>query len=413
MPDSAVLNVKPPAPERSRVDSLDGIRGLAIVMVMIAHYFVQPWIASEQSVWSEVRSSLSWLARGVDLFFVLSGFLIGGLLIDHRGHGALKTFYIRRFCRILPLYFLMVIPFILGNCFLSLKHPALVWLFEGHIPLLAYLAYLQNFWMAALHTFGPHWMGVTWSLAIEEQFYVMLPLLIAVVRPKYLAHACVGFILMASIFRTALSYCMPADTLHAGRVLLPSCWDALFLGVLAAIIVRVDSLKAWLSARRGLILAAGIFVMILAFATMYINHRIFSIGRRTILSSLFATWFFLALLLAVIHPTGMWSRFLSNPILRYFGRISYGLYLFHVAVLGLLFAALTDVAPTLQNARDLMVTLFSLVLAVALSHLSWEYFEKHFVRFGHSFKYRKQPTNLETQIASKPALEVVAEKSAP
>ena len=146
-----------------RIKELDGLRGIAILLVILWHYCAVQ-IEPGNSVALEFLSRLlSTTWSGVDLFFVLSGFLIVGILVDAKGSPTyFKTFYIRRMCRILPLYYLMVVLFVLlpkiglsGND----------WLFARDLPLLSYFTLTQNFFM---HNggFGSNWLGVTWSLAI-------------------------------------------------------------------------------------------------------------------------------------------------------------------------------------------------------------------------------------------------------
>jgi peptidoglycan/LPS O-acetylase OafA/YrhL len=113
-------------------------------------------------------------ASGVDLFFVLSGFLIGSILLDNReAANQFKVFYLRRFCRILPIYFVWIaLFFVLGKLLLN------DWLFASRYPAWSYPTFTQNFFMSNIGGFGAGWLAVTWSLAIEEQFYLTAPLLI-------------------------------------------------------------------------------------------------------------------------------------------------------------------------------------------------------------------------------------------
>src|SRR5438445_5854386 len=153
---------------RSHIPALDGLRGWAILLVLLTH------IAAPLR-WSTpllVISSYGWV--GVDLFFVLSGFLITGILIDSKPHtGYLKSFYVRRILRIWPIYFLLlavvflVTPY-LGRAF-EFPHSYYRWEY--------YVFYLQNVW---LKDFGPAPLQMTWSLAVEERFYLLLPLVVLI-----------------------------------------------------------------------------------------------------------------------------------------------------------------------------------------------------------------------------------------
>ena len=116
---------------------------------------------------------------GVDLFFVLSGFLITGILRDQRSSSRYwRTFYLRRACRVLPLYAILLGGFALAIAFGASNVPGLWWLFYTPMPLWSYATFTQNFFMAVAGGTGANWMGVSWSLAVEEQFYLVLPLVV-------------------------------------------------------------------------------------------------------------------------------------------------------------------------------------------------------------------------------------------
>ena len=166
------------------IKPLDGIRALAILLVLISHYF-NCQIGDDVT---GILKSLKWLTfctwSGVDLFFILSGFLIGRILIVHkRSQNYFKTFYLRRAFRIFPVYYLIILIFVI--LMVSGFSPSVPWLMKNPFPLYSYLLCIQNFW-ASTGDFGPNWLGVTWSLAVEEQFYLLLPLLVIIIKDKWL-----------------------------------------------------------------------------------------------------------------------------------------------------------------------------------------------------------------------------------
>jgi peptidoglycan/LPS O-acetylase OafA/YrhL len=167
----------------SRIAELDGLRGLAAVAVVIAHYL------------GEVRHGLPGLAigwMGVDLFFVLSGFLIGSIILERKNSPKfLCTFYSRRGLRIIPIY-LLTLGFVM--LFLAVSRPA-PWIDES-LPALPYLTFTQNIVMAARGEYGTLWLLPTWTLAVEEQFYLVIPLLIMVLPSRYLLAAILSGIAM-------------------------------------------------------------------------------------------------------------------------------------------------------------------------------------------------------------------------
>ena len=165
----------------TRIPALDGLRGIAILLVLIVHT-ISDFHFDHHPVltWLVRMSRLSW--SGVDLFFVLSGFLIGGILLDARDSpNYFKTFYIRRAYRILPLYFVVLIL-----AWLTFESGQLGWLrgawaelFSGRISWWTFFTFTQNIAMALIGPFiGRAGLSQTWSLAVEEQFYLTLPLVV-------------------------------------------------------------------------------------------------------------------------------------------------------------------------------------------------------------------------------------------
>ena len=177
-----------------RIPELDGIRGVAILLVIARHYFVFLIQAKPGSAlaYAQAAGRLSW--TGVDLFFVLSGFLIGGILIDSRDSPSyFRTFYTRRFFRIVPLYVVWLIGTCLAMRFVTAGAVG-YWLHEERFSMWPYVLYLQNLWMAARNTLGGNSSGGTWSLAVEEQFYLTLPLIV-----RYAPRKCLPWIVAAGI----------------------------------------------------------------------------------------------------------------------------------------------------------------------------------------------------------------------
>ena len=154
-----------------RIPELDGIRGLAIVSVLIWHYGVGQIVSEPHSILNYALRMLGFTWSGVDLFFVLSGFLIGGILLDNKGSkDYFKIFYIRRICRIFPLYFLWLALFAAisyGAAYFVVANRLhqIDWLFQNSMPMWSYLTFTQNIAMAFKGDFGANWLGVTWSLA--------------------------------------------------------------------------------------------------------------------------------------------------------------------------------------------------------------------------------------------------------
>jgi peptidoglycan/LPS O-acetylase OafA/YrhL len=165
--------------KKDRVPELDGIRGCAILLVIVWHYIACEIHATPPGiVRSYLVSALSLTVSGVDLFFVLSGFLIAGILLDNRSaSNYFRVFYVRRVCRIFPLYFLVLGMFVAFVALGATQSSRLSWIFHDPLPLWSYATFTQNVFMGLRGDFGPFWLGMTWSLAVEEQFYCFIPFL--------------------------------------------------------------------------------------------------------------------------------------------------------------------------------------------------------------------------------------------
>ncbi|HVF49063.1 MAG TPA: acyltransferase [Pyrinomonadaceae bacterium] len=403
---------------KRRVPELDGLRGVAILLVLFYHYFQSAQMPAALAA----LGRLSW--SGVDLFFVLSGFLVGGILLDARtSPNYFKTFYARRAYRILPLYALLCVAFWLIRGLTNAQHadPALAWLFSNAHPWYAYAALLQNFFMAYAGTLGPAWLGATWSLAIEEQFYLTLPFIIRYVRPRQLPYVLASILIAAPIVRAALRLAFAHGEFGA-YVLMPARADALMLGVGAALLMRSREGREFLLRNRYVLYAAQVVLLggmvwmslkttgasaetsvAAAAATTettsaqtatldaWASSRLY---LRTLLSSLNYTWIALfyacMLLIAVTQRRSALARALRARWLMAAGVVAYGAYLFHQPFLGLCYGlARRGRVPAIENAGDAGLTLVALLLTLALAKISWSYFERPLVARGHEFRYRE------------------------
>lgn len=153
----------PRAETSRRVPELDGIRGVAVLMVVYGHYVLGRLPVAEWNLPDFLERAVLLSRTGVELFFVLSGFLIGGILLDNRGSGHyFSTFYIRRFYRIVPLYvmvcFLALVGILISN---ALGASVFLKILNSPIPWYAYATFTQNFWVPAVSNFGGASLGVT------------------------------------------------------------------------------------------------------------------------------------------------------------------------------------------------------------------------------------------------------------
>jgi peptidoglycan/LPS O-acetylase OafA/YrhL len=184
------------------------MRGLAILLVMFYHMTITDPAGAGWLEHALVNTSALG-ATGVDLFFVLSGFLITGILFDTKQHHHyFRNFYIRRVLRIFPLYYavlafaLVIMPALVAHV-PQAHHKASRLLVSGS-DWLWYASYTSNFLIAKAGAFRNGMLDVSWSLAIEEQFYVLWPPLVYCLSTKALKRACVGIVFFALVFRTAM-----------------------------------------------------------------------------------------------------------------------------------------------------------------------------------------------------------------
>jgi peptidoglycan/LPS O-acetylase OafA/YrhL len=304
------------------IPQLDRLRGLAILLVLGDH--IAAFVPSPLSP----LLGQGWL--GVDLFFVLSGFLITGILWDARPkNNYFKRFYGRRILRIWPAYLLMLV---LAYAVL----PAARHLFGGLAAMVpkealgvwVYLLMIQNFLEAGL-VLSP-FLGVTWSLAIEEQFYLVWPLVIRFASRKILAICLVTAFLLSPVLRlVAMHYGLPQVDIH--RIPFTHA-DGLLSGAMIAIWLRSDR------PQRGTLLAMGASLFLVGIA-LFIPMRPVSVSFQYC-SPLVYTVVALAssglLLLALVSEdlgSTLHKFFFMNRPLAFLGFISYSLYLYHFFIM--------------------------------------------------------------------------------
>jgi peptidoglycan/LPS O-acetylase OafA/YrhL len=360
--------------QNKRIVELDGLRGFAALMVVVSHYVGEPAHG--------IRAvALGWL--GVNIFFVLSGFLIGSIILEqHAQPGFFKRFYLKRAARIVPVYFVVFVLAI----FAAGATTGHVWSDHPFSPFV-YGSFTTNFFMSFSGADGGTWLKPTWTLAVEEQFYLLLPLLIVFTPRRFLVWVLGALWLGAIGFRIAFAGGNPIAALS----LLPCRMDLLLSGVLIALAQRRFDLSRYRMALRIAPLAAAIGLLLVAALT---PARYFTLFSGSITSIGIAGF-----LLAIMHGAPEGARFRA-PWLRYFGQISYALYLVHQPVSGLLHGLLLNGAPDVATPAQIAVTILSAGVSVALAAASWRWLESPILGWaGRSVKTRKEP-RLEVQGAA-------------
>jgi peptidoglycan/LPS O-acetylase OafA/YrhL len=381
-----------------RIPELDGIRGVACLAILVWHYLVGQIDAAPHSLLSFSLRPFEMAWSGVDLFFVLSGFLLGGILIDHRkSPHRTSTFYIRRACRIFPIYFVWLFLFVLMRSVVSpsVDHSSL---FSGSFPLWSFATYTQNVLMSLHNRYGATWMGITWSLAIEEQFYLVLPALVFLLPIRRLPTVVIVATVLAIACRVAILILSPSNWV-APYVLFCCRWDAPFAGVLGAWLVRQPF---WTQNRersdavlRKSLFALGIGVLALFVYSPRPEGKLMASVGFTCMA-----FFYLAVILAATRWS-MFAGFFRNRLFVFCGTISYGIYLMHQGVSGLLHGYLRGGVPELTDASGVLVTLLAIATTFGLSWVSYRYFEKPIVRWGHQWGYDDRPAVAPIAVAAR------------
>jgi peptidoglycan/LPS O-acetylase OafA/YrhL len=347
----SVIKIQTP-PTTERVPDLDGLRGLAILMVIVCHYVFLPRFGRG----SMITVGISIFASGVTLFFVLSGFLIGGILLDNRlSLRYFTAFYGRRISRIFPVYYSFLIAMLCGGLALHAHHlPTPV--FDAGTPFVLFWIYLQNFGLAWFKDWNWITVTMTWSLALEEQFYLTLPVAVKALRDRSLVILSGMLVILAPIAR----YFFPYTPYKINALIDQACnADALAAGVLCAVFVR-STLRVP-SRQISLFAAASALLIVLSYSFDW------PVLRPTLLLFFYSC----GLLLAV---QGRMAP-LRWPGMRFFGTISYTLYMIHQSVLVAVRWAFGRFVPEFGR-HFVFVSLVALLLSVAICKASWDYFER-------------------------------------
>jgi peptidoglycan/LPS O-acetylase OafA/YrhL len=382
----------------SRIPELDGLRGIAIILVILLHYCYQTTMGIKQPAtlidhlyaWFRMGAALGW--TGVDLFFVLSGFLIGGILLDVKDSPSYyKTFYIRRFYRIVPIYYLWLLGYIL--LLLAVRDLFSTYIPDPFIPslkggVLWLFAFVQNVSFDRYMSLGWVWLVPTWSLAVEEQFYLVAPLLIRRLSRQALALVLGATVLMAPLLRLWVRSHFPimGANWDLAYILMPCRADTLAIGVLAALFWRTPSLRAWLSNRAWLLyaLTAAFFtgMVVLGRSPDLSSFSMQSVGYTWI-----ALFYGLVLILVLEKPQGLLAWLMRAKWLGEIGRLSYCIYLIHFATWWVFHLAVYLVEGRPPEWHYTAASFAALIAVYAVARMSWRDIEYPLLRRGSAYQY--------------------------
>jgi peptidoglycan/LPS O-acetylase OafA/YrhL len=359
-----------------RVKELDGLRALAILLVVAWHYLGISG-GPDSVLWRIFAVGRS----GVDLFFVLSGYLITGILLTNvRSPNYFRTFYLRRAFRILPIYYLMVAVYLVGR---HLGASATV-LFGGALPWWSYLVGLQNIWMATEQTYGAYWLAGTWSLAIEEQFYLLFPLVVYLVPLRALPKLLVAIMVLCPVGRI-ISWQLGNEMAY--YVLAPLRADILSVGALIAWLQHSNSGSVRI--RRIFNVAFWSSVCFFPIYAWVIPNSDF---KMAIWGHTYLVAFYGSIVFVVLDRRGIPQlALLRSGIAAFFARISYALYLVHGCVLVLVFLTVRS-APTVFTALGSALTFCAFLLSIMICAASYRLIEAPLIKLAHrKFKFDRRP----------------------
>jgi peptidoglycan/LPS O-acetylase OafA/YrhL len=362
--------------ENSRIKELDGLRGMTILAAVIYHYINNLINANASSFNFILKSLTKYLYTSIDMFFLLSGFLVGGILLKNKNsHAFFKTFYIRRIYRIVPLYFLLLVCVLL-ICNLQIGKGT-EWWFDAQIPFWTYFTFFQNIVMGLNNTMGNAWLNPTWSLGVEEQFYISIAFLIYFCPRKLLISILIIGIISAPIFRYY------APTVYALSTFTHCRLDSLFGGILIALFYQENTFILFFQKHLSKLIIAIVVLLGISF--------LFSIGKFKmefyVVNSWFSIIYILILILILVDKNNMLSKMVRFKFFVDLGLYSYSIYLFHKVILGLFFFTLLGKLPQLNTAFDFLMILSCALLTFMFSRFIFNYFEKKFISIGHRYKY--------------------------
>jgi peptidoglycan/LPS O-acetylase OafA/YrhL len=359
------------------VGELDGLRGIAILLVMLHRMYPRtgaaPWPI--EAGWA-----------GVDLFFVISGFLIAGILLDTRTDpDYFRNFYARRVLRIFPLFYLFV-----GGMLLAFPLANHDFLHQAGSPLW-YLLQLGNIPESLLGRDPPYWLAPVWSLAIEEQFYLTFPLLVRWGDPDRLARRLAAIAGLALALRIVTTVLVP-DRERVQYLFTLCRLDTIAIGCLLAVLVRCARYPAWRAALPRVLVP--VIAVAAAVLTVTELDRTSWFGR-TLGYDVVAIGFAALVLLVLAWRDRPITAPLRWPPLRYLGKLCFGLYLLHRPA-DTIVTALVERAEL--DGASLAWLPVKVAVAVGLATLSWRLLERRFLRLKQRFTSRAHP------IAARPLL---------
>ena len=321
---------------------------------------------------------------------MLSGFLIGGILLDNRNaENFFRAFWTRRIARIFPVAYLLLATYavaLLVSSRFDLPQLKMWLLADPQPPFWTYATFMQSIPIALGGYGGPRWVGITWSLAIEEQFYMLFPFAVYFLSRRSLTAAAVAGIVMALMCRAVVGVNVND---YASCVLLPCRMDGL-LYVLVAVIVRNPRELVIARQLRFLLELAVLAIVLVIMSNVLVNYAAELRASEPYLSALVRNLYFsaLALMFAILilriflYEDDIYKRVLRSDVLVKAGLISYATYMYHQAVNGFLHGFIFNQAPKVSSIGEAVIGIIVMVSALSLATLSFIFLERPVIGHG-------------------------------
>ena len=399
---------------RGHLAVLDGVRGLAILLVLIFHFVGT--VPPSNAIESAIASVTNYGSYGVELFFVLSGFLITGILYDSHHHRRyFRNFYMRRFLRVFPLYYgVLALIFFVAPHIALLRGPTLDYLVDRQAW--AWL-YAVNIYISNQGDWSFSYLDHFWSLSIEEHFYFVWPLVVYVLarRPRALIGVSLGTALCAMLARLVGS--LIGLGWWTTYTLTPFRLDGLALGASLAVAARQPGGLRWLAQALPLVVAVVGALLAVTFVWPHFKPKQGLDLVMPVRAALVLILLACLLLWALIAPErSVASHFFCSRVMVFLGTYSYGLYVYHHFISYYLTVERTDLRLARwlgsHGAAVAIQATLGILVSLVLAYLSYEFFEKRLLRLKRLFEMSREVRDTET-IAWRPAAtlaEVVAIK---
>ncbi len=372
----------------NRSSELDSLRGIAVSLVIAFHVFKRAAYFTKHEALQFV-SSLSYIGwLGVDIFFVLSGFLITSILLKTRDENSyFKNFYARRALRIFPLYFVFITIILV---FMPSLDPAFTPQISRALPYL--LLYQQN-WMGLFSDIHlTPFLSATWSLAIEEQFYLIWPAVVYFARRETLIKISVGVIIL-SILARILGVLVWPDATEVAQFFYDNTFtrfEQLIFGALLAIALADP---AWKDRLRRISLPvflvtfgafAALCIVLFPGVIPYYGNIPLTLAAYTLIAAFSSA---LIAILVTYPENSVIRRLFQNRVFSFLGKYSYSMYLLHMPVALLLLQPLYD---TRVRGWKMYLLYVGLTYGITIlgSLLTWHLLEKHMLNLKRHFEYK-------------------------